>query len=140
MVSDVNDDPNEHDASLPDLIDDNGEEGDGPSTDWDMGDHRTPDSKSKLQKLLHENRNVFAFTMDNMITIQGKTFKVTLTNNTPTLDVLEPATLGLRGRLNPVKDFQSVKDDDTVVFNPIKADENEAKSSLDSHAMEVAFE
>jgi hypothetical protein len=78
--------------------------------------------------------------MDNMTTIQAKTFKVTSTNATPTLDVLEPATLGLGGGLDPVKDFQSVQDDDTGVFHPIKADENEAKPSLDSQAMEVALE
>jgi hypothetical protein len=83
----VNDDPSEkHDASLPDLVNDNGEEGDEPSTDLDMGKHLTPDPKSKLQKLLDENRNVFAFTMDNMTTLQGETFKVTLTNDTPTLE------------------------------------------------------
>jgi hypothetical protein len=105
-----------------------------------MGDHLTLDPKSKLQKLLAENRNVFTFTMDNMTTIQGETFKVTLTNDTPTLDVLRPATLGLGGGLDPVKDFQSVQNNDTVVFHPIKADENEAKPSLDSHAMEVALE
>jgi hypothetical protein len=128
----VNNDPSEnYDASLPDLINDK-EEGDGPSTDWDMGDHLTLDPKSKLQKLLAENRNVFTFTRDNMITIQGETFKVTLTDDTPTLDVLEPATLGLGGGLDPVKNFQSVQDDDTIVFHPIKADENEAKPSLDS--------
>jgi hypothetical protein len=52
----MNDDPSEeHDASLPDLINDNGKEGDGPSTDRDMGDHLTLDPKSKLQKLLDEN-------------------------------------------------------------------------------------
>jgi hypothetical protein len=89
----VNDDPSEEqDASLPDLVNDNREEGDQPSTDWDMGDHLTPDPKSKLQKLLDEKRNVFAFTMDNMTTIQGETFKVTLTNDTPTLEVMGPAT------------------------------------------------
>jgi hypothetical protein len=46
-----------------------GEKGDGPSINWDMADFLTPDPKSKLQKLLDENRNVFAFTMDNMTTI-----------------------------------------------------------------------
>jgi hypothetical protein len=66
----VNDDPSEeHDASSPNLINDNGEEGDGPSTDWDMGDHLTVDPKSKRKKLLAENRNVFTFTMDNMTMI-----------------------------------------------------------------------
>jgi hypothetical protein len=135
----VNDDPSEnHDAFLPDLIYDNGEEGDGPSTDWDMGDHLTLHPKSKLQKLLAENRNFFTFTMDNMTTIQGETFKVTLTNDTPTLYVLGPATLRLGGGFDSVKDFQSVRDDDTVVFHPIKADENEAKPSLDSQAIKVA--
>jgi hypothetical protein len=54
--------------------------------------------------------------------------------------VLGPATLGLGGELNPVKDFQSVQDHDTVVFHPIKVDENEAKPSLNSQAMEVALE
>jgi hypothetical protein len=89
----VNDDPSEnYDASLPDLINDDGEESDGPSIDSDMGDQLTLEPKSKLQKLLAENRNVLTFTMDNMTTIQGKTFKVTLTNDTPTLDVLGPAT------------------------------------------------
>jgi hypothetical protein len=139
----VNDDPSEkYDASLPDLINDNEEEGDGPSTDWDMGGHLTLDPKSKLQKLLTENRNVFTFTMDNMTTIQKETFKVTLTNHAPTLDVLGSATLGLGGGLDPVKDFQSVHDNDTVVFHPIKADENEAKPSFDSdsQAMEIALE
>jgi hypothetical protein len=92
------------------------------------------DPKSKLQKLLDENGNVFAFTMDNMTTIQGETFKVTLTNDTPTLEVLGPATHGLRGGLDPVK---SVQDDDTVVFHPIKADENEAKPFL---TMELALQ
>jgi hypothetical protein len=135
----VNDDPSkEHDASLPDLVNDIGEEGDEPSTDWDMGDHLTPDPKSKLQKLLDENRNVFAFTMDNMTTIQGETFKVTLTNDTPTLEVLGPATVGLGGGLDPVPDYKSAQDDDTVVFHPIKEDENAAKPFLSSQAMEVA--
>jgi hypothetical protein len=77
--------------------------------------------------------------MDNMTTIQGETFKVTLTNATPTLDVLGPATLGLGGELDPVKDCKSIQDDDgTIVFHPIKADENEARPSLDSQIMEVA--
>jgi hypothetical protein len=47
----VNDDPSkEHDASLPDLVNDIGEEGDEPSTDWDMGDHLTPGSKEQAAK------------------------------------------------------------------------------------------
>jgi hypothetical protein len=129
----VTDDPSkEHDASLSELVNDN-----EPSTDRDMGDHITPDSKSKLQKLLDENRNVFAFTMDNMTTIQGETFKVTLTNDTPILEVLGPATLRLGGELDPDKDCESKWDNDTVVFHPIKADENEAMPSLGSQAMEV---
>jgi hypothetical protein len=129
----VNDEPSEEqDAFLPDLLNDNGEEG-----DWDMGDHLTPDLKSKL---LGENRNVFAFTMDNMTTIQGETFKVTLTNDTPTLEVLGPATLGLGGGLDPVHDYKSAKDDGTVVFHPIKAGENETKPSFESQAMEVALQ
>jgi hypothetical protein len=77
--------------------------------------------------------------MDNMTTIQEETFKVTLMNDsTPTLDVLGPATLGLGGGLDPVKDFKSVHDDATVVFHPFKADKNKAKPSLDSPAIEVA--
>jgi hypothetical protein len=51
----MNDDQSEeHDASLPDLVNDNGEEGDEPSTGWDMGNHLIPDPKSKLHKLLDE--------------------------------------------------------------------------------------
>jgi hypothetical protein len=68
----VNDDPNKHDAFLPDLINDNGEEGNGPSIDWDMGYHLTLDPKSKLQNLLDENRNVFALTMANKTTIHKR--------------------------------------------------------------------
>jgi hypothetical protein len=133
----MNNDPlEEHDAFLPDLVDDKEEEGDEPSTDWDMGDHLTPDQKSKLQELLDENRNVFKFTMEAMTTIRGGKFKVTKTHDTPTLEVLRPATLGLGGGLGPV--HESAQDDDTVVFHPIKADENEAKPSLDSQTMEVA--
>jgi hypothetical protein len=80
----VEDDPSEeHDASLPDLIDDEEEGGDEPSTDWEMGDHLTPDQKSKRQELLDENRDVFAFTMEEMTTVQGEKFKITLTDDTP---------------------------------------------------------
>jgi hypothetical protein len=80
----VEDDPSEeHDASLPDLIDDEEEGGDEPSTDWEMGDHLTPDQKSKLQELLDENRDVFAFTMEEMTTVRGENFKITLTDDTP---------------------------------------------------------
>jgi hypothetical protein len=116
------------------------EEGDELSTDWDMDDPFTPNLKSKLQKLLGENRNVFAFTMDNMTTIQRETFKVTLTNDTPILEVLGPATLRLGGRLDSVHDYKSAQDDDTVVFHPIKAVENEIKPSFESKAMEVALQ
>jgi hypothetical protein len=47
-----NDPSEEHDATLPDLIDGDEEEGNEPSTTWEMGDHLTPDQKSKLQELL----------------------------------------------------------------------------------------
>jgi hypothetical protein len=73
----------EHDACLPNLIDGNEEEGNEPSTDWEMGDHLTPDQKSKLQELLDENRDVFAFTMEEMTTVRGEKFKIALTNDTP---------------------------------------------------------
>jgi hypothetical protein len=78
----VEDDPSEeHDASLPDLIND--EEGeDIPSTDWEMGDHLTPDQKSKLQELLNENRDVFTFTMEEMTTVRAEKFNITLTDDT----------------------------------------------------------
>jgi hypothetical protein len=103
-----------------------------------MGDHLTLDSKGELQKLLDENRNVFTFTMDNMTTIQEKTFKVTPTNNTPTFEVLGLATFGLGGALDLVNAYKLAQDDGTVVFHPIKADENEAKPSFDSQTMKVA--
>jgi hypothetical protein len=118
----------EHDASLRDLVDDNGEEGVEQSTDCNMGDHLTPDQKSKLQGLLDENRNDVAFTME-ATTICGDKFEIT-PDDTPTLEVLRPATLGLGGGLGPVN--ESAQDDDTVVFHRIKADENEAKPSRDS--------
>jgi hypothetical protein len=102
-----------------------------------MGDHLTPDQKSKLQRLFDENRNIFAFTME-ATTIRGDTIKITPddTDDTPTLKVLRPATLGLQGGLGPFN--ESAQDNDTVVFHPTKADENEAKPSLDSQAMDVA--
>jgi hypothetical protein len=80
----VEDDPSEEiDACLPDLINGDEEEGDEPSTDWDMGDHLPPDQESKLQELLDENRDVFAFTMEEMTTVRGEKFKITLTDDTP---------------------------------------------------------
>jgi hypothetical protein len=119
---------------LTHLVDDNEEEGDEPSTDNDMGDHPTPDRKRKLQGLLDENRNVFAFTME-ATTIRGDKCEIT-PDDTPTLEMLQPAHLGLGGGLGPVK--ESAQDDDTVVFHPTKVDENKAMPSPDSQAMEVA--
>jgi hypothetical protein len=49
----VEDDPSEeHDASLPDLIDDEEERGDEPSTDWEMGDHLTLDQRASCKSCL----------------------------------------------------------------------------------------
>jgi hypothetical protein len=98
----VNDDPSEeHDASLPHLVNDNEEEGDDPSTDWNMDDHLTPNQKSKQQGLLDENRNAFAITMATT-TIRGDKCAIT-PDDTLTLEVLRPATLGLGGGLDPVE-------------------------------------
>jgi hypothetical protein len=46
-----------------------------------MGDHLTPDQKSKLQELLDENGDVFAFTMEEMTTVRGEKFKIALTDD-----------------------------------------------------------
>jgi hypothetical protein len=84
----VEDDPSEeHDAPLPDLIDDKEEGEDTPSTDWEMGDHLTPDQKSKLQELLDGSRDVFAFTIEEMTTVRGEKFKITLTDDIPSFDL-----------------------------------------------------
>jgi hypothetical protein len=107
------------------------------SADDNMGDHLKPDQTlSKLQELLDENRNVFMFMMEAMTTIRRGKFKVTLTNDTPTLEMLGPATLGLGGELGPIN--ESAQGNDTVAFHPTKVDESEAKPSrLGSQAMEV---
>jgi hypothetical protein len=51
------------------------EEEESPVTEWDMGDHLTVEQKSKLQELLDEFGDVFAFDMSEMTTVQGEKFR-----------------------------------------------------------------